>query len=361
MMNGNLVLTDGSCVPADVTGVTNALTQGTLLWLDIADVGADGLEMLTEQFKLHPLAIEDVKEFGQRPKIEDFGDVVYLVTYGMAGTSVDFTEVHCFIAEHFLVTVRQNDCPAIEQLHKRLAKPGGIPDSSRPLRLILLHHILDGMIDSFFPRLSEFDDRVDQLQEEIFTKTSNEQLAELFDMQRWLVELRKLISPQRDMLASLVSGMVELPAMTAASDPYVRDLYDHLIRISDLVDSYRDLVTNAMSAYLSMVSNNLNEVMKQLAIIATIFLPLSFLTGFFGQNFGWMVNRLGALPTFLLLGIGTEFAAVCGLYVLFRHRGWIGAGAARRAAARQSHPRFRVTARRSQPSLPAAQPPATPQ
>jgi magnesium transporter len=103
----------------------------------------------------------------------------------------------------------------------------------------------------------------------------------------------------------------------------VRDLYDHSIRISDEIDSYRDLLDNATSAYLSMVSNRLNEVMKQLTIIATVFLPLSFLTGFFGQNFAWLVGRLGSLPAFLILGLGTEVIAVAGLWWLFRRRGWI--------------------------------------
>jgi magnesium transporter len=110
--------------------------------------------------------------------------------------------------------------------------------------------------------------------------------------------------------------------MTPEGEPYLRDLYDHLIRISDLVDSHRDLLSNAMDAYLSIVSNRLNEVMKQLTVIATIFLPLSFLTGFFGQNFGWMVSRLGGLPTFLLLGIGSEVVVAAGLFTLFRRRGW---------------------------------------
>jgi magnesium transporter len=146
----------------------------------------------------------------------------------------------------------------------------------------------------------------------------------LFTMQRWLVSVRKLISPARDAMAALVGGMVMLPGMSAESDPYLRDLYDHLIRISDLIDSYRDL---------SMVSNNLNEVMKQLAIIATIFLPLSFLTGFFGQNFAWLVNQLGGLPVFLIVGIGSELVAVAGLYWLFRRRGWIGADRPARPAA----------------------------
>ena len=131
-------------------------------------------------------------------------------------------------------------------------------------------------------------------------------------MQRWLVGVRKLVSPQRDGMAAVVSGVVDLPGRDAASEPYLRDLYDHVIRISDEIDSYRDLLDNAMDAYLSMVSNRLNEVMKQLTIIATVFLPLSFLTGFFGQNFGWLVSHLGGLPVFLILGIGTELLAVGG-------------------------------------------------
>jgi magnesium transporter len=126
------------------------------------------------------------------------------------------------------------------------------------------------------------------------------------------------------MMASIVSGVISLPGMTPEREPYVRDLYDHLIRISDLVDSYRDLLSNAMDAYLSVVSNNLNVVMKQLTIIATVFLPLSFLTGFFGQNFGWMVDHIGSPWAFIFIGLGTEALAITALFTMFRMRGWIG-------------------------------------
>jgi magnesium transporter len=324
-MDGKLIRLDGSSADAEPEVVEKALADGELLWLDLRSAGDDGIAMLRDTFHLHPLAIEDVTEFGQRPKVEDFGDVVYLVSYGVANDGAGFSEVHFFIAQNYLVTVRKNACPAIDELRDRLGKPGGqLPGGDRPTRLILLHHLFHTLVDTFFPKLSDLDDHMDALQERIFAKPGNDQLAELFGMQRWLVEARKVISPQRDMMASLVSGMVELPGTTAAADPYLRDLYDHLIRISDLIDSYRDLLTNAMSAYLSMVSNNLNEVMKQLAIIATVFLPLSFLTGFFGQNFAWLVGKLGSLPTFLVVGIGTELVAVVALYWLFRRRGWIG-------------------------------------
>lgn len=338
-MDGRLLLSDGSSTQADPAAVRRALGDGTLLWLDVLKPDPADVAVLRDTFGLHPLVAEDLTEFGQRPKIENFDNLVYLVSYGVAGlvgdgadadvttdvTALGVTEVHCFYAENFLVTVRHDGCHSLERMRDQVGVPGtAMLGGPRPTRLILLHNILHSLSDSFFPALSELDDRIDDLQERIFAKPTNDQLNELFSMQRWLVSVRKLISPQRDMIASLVSGMVNLPGMSAESDPYLRDLYDHLIRISDLVDSYRDLLSNAMSAYLSMVSNNLNEVMKQLAIIATIFLPLSFITGFFGQNFAWLVGRLGSVATFLILGVGTEVLAVAALYLLFRRRGWIG-------------------------------------
>jgi magnesium transporter len=326
-MQGKLVLLDGSIAPASVAAVERALADKSLLWLDLERADDDGIAMLRDVFKFHPLVIDDVTEFGQRPRVEDFGDMVYLVNYGIAADGKSFSEVHFFVAIDYLVTVRKDGCPSIDRLRDRLDQPGGqLPTGDRPTRLILLHHLVDGLVDSYFAPLSELDDRIDELQEQIFAKPTEQQLAQLFDMQRWLVNARKLVAPQRDMLASLVSGMVIIPGTTAESDPYLRDLYDHLIRISDMIDTYRDLLSNGMSAYLSMVSNRLNEVMKQLTIIATIFLPLSFLTGFFGQNFAWLVARLGSLETFLVVGIGTEVVAVAALYWLFHRRGWIGRG-----------------------------------
>jgi magnesium transporter len=326
-MRGKLVMLDGSIADASVTTVEQALRDKALLWLDIDRADDDGIAMLRDVFKFHPLVIDDVTEFGQRPKVEDFGDMVYLVNYGVAADGKSFSEVHFFVAADYLMTVRQDRCPPVDQLRDRLDQPGGrLPTGNRPTRLILLHHLVDRLVDSYFAPLSELDDRIDDLQEQIFAKPTDQQLAELFELQRWLVNARKLVAPQRDMLASLVAGMVELPGTTAESDPYLRDLYDHLIRISDMIDTYRDLLSNGMSAYLSIVSNRLNEVMKQLTIIATIFLPLSFLTGFFGQNFAWLVGKLGSLPTFLIVGIGTEVVAVAALYWLFHRRGWIGSG-----------------------------------
>jgi magnesium transporter len=170
--------------------------------------------------------------------------------------------------------------------------------------------------------LTEFDDRIDELENAIFTRATDEQLQEIFRMKRLLVGMRKAVSPQRDTFARLSGGLGDVVGFTPDDARYFRDLYDHLIRISDLIDSYRDLLTGAMDVYLSTVSNRLNSVMKALTVIATIFLPLAWITGFFGQNFGWMVRNIGSWEAFFVLGFGLELVAVVGMLSMFRRRGW---------------------------------------
>ncbi len=316
-MQGHLLLTN--CLEDEVTrpAIEGALKEDHLLWLDLAEAGPDTITLLREVFKIHPLAIEDAQEFNQRPKIEDYPDFVYLVAYGARGLDQPMVEVHCFYAENFFVTVHRDEIPAVDDACHALAR---MPTDRR---LVAMYRLLDSLVDSMFPYLAAFDDRIDQLQDQIFAKPTEDQLAQLFALKRQLVDMRKLVTPQRDMVSSMLAQVIPIPGMTADSERYVRDLYDHLIRISDMVDSYRDLLSGSLDAYMSVVSNRLNDVMRQLTIIATVFLPLSFLTGFFGQNFGWMVTRLGSWGVFLGLGLGTEVVAAVGLLILFRRRGWM--------------------------------------
>ena len=317
-VTGFLIEKDGSATSADRETVEQLLEKGELLWFDLYRPDADELGMLATVFGIHQLALEDAAQFGQRPKLEDYDDFTQLIAYGVQEGSDDLVEVHFFYSMRYLVTVRHGDCAAFTEARKRLTH------RAKPIsRLLLMHHILDELTDGFFPVLSSFDDRIDQLQDEIFAKPTDAQLSELFNRKRWLIGVRKVITPQRDLVASLVDGVNELPGMTREIERYFRDLYDHLIRISDLVDSYRDLLTGSMDAYLSTVSNRLNAIMKQLTLIATIFLPLSFLTGFFGQNFGWMIQRIGSLGAFLVVGLGTELVIVGGMLAVFRRRGWL--------------------------------------
>ena len=316
-VTGFLIEKDGSAASADRETVERLLDKGELLWLDLYQPDAGELGMLATVFGIHHLAIDDAAQFGQRPKLLDYDDFTQLIAYGVQEGSDELVEVHFFYSERYLVTVRHGDCAAFAEVRNRLAH------RAKPVsRLLLMHHILDGLTDGFFPVLSSFDDRVDQLQDAIFARPTDGQLSELFDMKRWLIGVRKVITPQRDLVASLVGGVAQLPGMTREIERYYRDLYDHLIRISDLVDSYRDLLTGSMDAYLSTVSNRLNTIMKQLTLIATIFLPLSFLTGFFGQNFGWMIQRIGSLGAFPVVGLGTELVVVGSMLIVFRRRGW---------------------------------------
>ncbi len=308
-----------NCLTDEVTrpNIERAMKEDDLLWLDLEDTGPDTIALLREVFKLHPLAIEDAQEFNQRPKIEDYDDFVSLVAYGAQSLDQPLVEVHAFYAEHFLVTVHRESVPAIGHACTALTR---VPTNRR---LVALYRVLDALVDSMFPYLASLDDRIDDLQDQIFVSPKQEQLSALFALKRQLVDMRKLVTPQRDMVAGLLTQVIPIPGMTAETERYVRDLYDHLIRISDLVDSYRDLLSGSLDAYMSMVSNRLNDQMKQLTIIATVFLPLSFLTGFFGQNFAWLVTRIGSLTAFVGIGIGTEVVAVVGLLILFKKRGWM--------------------------------------
>jgi magnesium transporter len=298
--------------------VERLLADGEFFWLDLDRPDEADYAILADVFGFHPLAVEDSEHFGQRAKFEDYDDFVFIVVYGAAPDDDRLVEVHCFYSERCLVSVHRDDCPAFTEFRERIEKRRG--PAERPS--LLLYRLIDALIDSFFPVLAEFDDRIDELENAIFARANDEQLQEIFRMKRLLIGLRKAISPQRDAFARLSGGLRDLPGFTADDERYFRDVYDHLIRISDLIDSYRDLLTGAMDVYLSTVSNRLNSVMKALTVIATIFLPLAWLTGFFGQNFGWLVRRISSWETFLALGIGVELVAVLAMLYMFRRRGW---------------------------------------
>jgi magnesium transporter len=294
------------------------LAEGGFFWLDLYQPDAEDFKVLRDVFHFHPLAIEDSEQFGQRAKIDSYDDFAFLVLYGAAPDEDRLVEVHCFYNERYLVTVHRDEAPAFNEVRDRFAKRG--QPIEHPPRL--LYQIVEALVDSFFPILADFDDRIDELENQIFLKATDEQLQEIFRMKRLLVGLRKAVTPERDMFARLVTDIDALPGMTPDDERYFRDVYDHLIRISDLIDSYRDLLTSSMDVYLSTVSNRLNTVVKQLTIIATIFLPLAWLTGFFGQNFGFLVRHITSWEAFLVLGVGAELLAVTFLLAFFKRRGW---------------------------------------
>jgi magnesium transporter len=307
----------GGELELSVEDIEQRLAAGEFFWLDIHGPTEKHFDILRTAFRFHELAIEDSQDFGQRAKMEEYDDFVFLVVYGAAPDDDRLVEVHCFYSERFLVTVHRDDCPAFVEVRRRHRHRDTY---ERPP--VLLYHVVDALVDSFFPILTDFDDRIDALEEGIFKQADDQQLQEVFRLKRLLVGIRKAVTPQRDMFAGLAAGTVQIPGFTADDERYFRDVYDHLIRLTEMTDAYRDLLTGAMDVYLSTVSNRLNAVMKQLAVIATIFLPLAWITGFFGQNFGFEVNHISSWQSFAFLGIGLEVAAVAAMLVYFKRRGW---------------------------------------
>jgi magnesium transporter len=325
-MQGRLTAADGSTVDATLEMVRARLSAKDFFWLDLVGLDAESTDLLLHDFDFHPLAVEDAEQAEQRPKVDDYDSFTYLVVHGAgAGAGEEATVVvHIFFSDDHVVTVHRGGGGLLDGVRQRLTRRPGTAAGASPA-VTTLYLVVDVLVDSFFPVLADLDDRIDELEDEILKQPTEAQLGELFDMKRTLVALRKVVTPERDMFARLLTGVSVLDGVTLEAERYFRDLYDHLIRISDLVDSYRDLLTGAMDTHLSTVSNRLNSVMKQLTIIATIFLPLSFLTGFFGQNFAVLTGHaLVPAWSFWVFGVGLELAAVAGLLYLFRQRGWLG-------------------------------------
>jgi magnesium transporter len=309
----------------DPKGVESRLRDGVFLWLDIDNPSEADFQLLENVFKLHPLPLKDSRKFGQRPKIEEYDDFTFLVVFGAVDdpdnrAGMAPVEVHCFYSPRWLITVHHGECPVFDELRNQ---------SHRHLQryeegLGILYLVVDDLVDSFLPQLSELDDEIDQLEDTILTDPQPSALQQAIGIKRQLVQLRKIVHPQRDMFAALLSGRYELPGMTEEHERYFRDVYDHLIRVAEQLDDYRDLASGTTDLYQSTVGNKMNLTMKQLGWVATFFLPLTFLTGFFGQNFRILISAY-IVPgwTFWVLGIGLDLAAFVAvlLWFLDRERG----------------------------------------
>jgi magnesium transporter len=304
----------------DEGAIEEHLARDHFFWLDLTAPSEQEVERLREIFGFHPLAMEDALHFGQRPKLDHYGDYIFLVFYGAIDEEqqVRLQEVQMFVSGKYLVTLHTDPLPALRDQLTRLQ--GQLLHSEQ----FLLYRVFDALTDSFFPPLARMDDEIDELEASVLAGPTDAQLQRLFALKRTLVAMRKVVTPQRDLFARSIDQLAELPGLQLDERDYFRDVYDHLIRISDVIDSYRDLLSSTTDLYLSTVSNRQNEVMKQLAIVGTVFLPLSFITGFFGMNFGWLVGTaIAPTWTFFVLGIGSMLATCVLLLRFFRRRGWM--------------------------------------
>ena len=216
-MKGTLTQ-NGVTTDATLEAIQKAAAGDEFFWLnlDIHDPGPDDdvTGLLCNTFHFHPVAVEAANRFGQRPRIDDYDDFVHVITFGMAANGRDVAEVHCFLTDKCIISLHQGDCPALETVHDRVtthhAKTASAP------QVVVFYLIMDTLIDSFFPVLSDFDDSIDSLEAAILKNPTEEQLGTLFDMKREVMTIRKVVTPQRDMIASVNAGMVTIPGMKKA-------------------------------------------------------------------------------------------------------------------------------------------------
>jgi magnesium transporter len=313
------VQADGTATEGvDLAAVDGHLASGKHFWLDVAHPVPDELAALVERLALHPLAREDLGAFGQRPKADDYAAHTLVVLYGATHDEDGLVEVHAVVAEGWLVTVHTENCPAFIGLRKRTSARG----EPLPSTAMLLQQIADSLADSFYPELEQLDDRVDALEGLVLSSDGQNVLSEVLGLRRRLVSMRRVLGPQRDVIARLAADTVQLPGGDDETRLAFRGTHDELFRVTELIDAQRDLLTGALEVHLSTTSNRLNEVMRRLAAVATVFLPITFLSGYFGQNFAYMEARVDGALAFAL-GTLLQLLVAVGVVVFLRLRRWI--------------------------------------
>ena len=259
-----------------------------LVWLDIQGDYKPSENMLRNVFKLEHITIQTMYEEHERAKFAESDNYNYLVVHGLVfdTTTEEATtpKLDIVFAKNFIITAHQESLLWLDSLLEEARKND--PEEHLMSRGVafLLYSILDALTDSYFPLLDTIDGLIDELEDVTVTETSNEVQVRIFRIKRALAHMRRTISPQVEVANALVARTGKL--IPAEAEPYFADIHDHLIRAFEILDSYRDLMSGLLDVYLTTVSNRLNEVMKQLTIIATIFMPITFITGVFGMNFG---------------------------------------------------------------------------
>jgi magnesium transporter len=307
----------------DLSRISEILVEpGAFVWLDSVDPDAGDLALIQEEFGLHPLAIEDAIKAHQRPKIEAYDGYWFVVAHPVTQVphgALTIHEIAIFAGAKFVITVREAPAYPLDEIERRWHAPHeGLRHDSGAL----LYTILDTVVDGYLPVADAFEERVDELEEELFRDRQQKRdvLLDIFRMKKDVQLVRRSLVPMRDLLAPIIRGDMKL------FDPdeiaYYRDVFDHAVRAIDQMDAARDIVTSALDVHISIASSRQSEVVKQLTIIATIFLPLSYIAGFFGQNFGYLVNHIESARDFWLGGIALQVFAVLALLGYFRYKRW---------------------------------------
>ena len=296
--------------------------DGNIRWIEFNGLGdVAALKALGEKFALHPLALEDVMNVGQRPKLEPYPGHLFIIAqmiYHDAERSLCGEQVSIFVCGDFLISIQEDhEMDVFEPVRQRIRAGGG---NIRSMKAdYLAYALLDAIVDHGFPVLEEIGETLEELEDTVLTAPGKDTIGELHNLKRTLMQLRRFIWPERDVVNSMLHGDSEY--IRPETKVYLRDLYDHTVQIMDLIEAYRDVVTGLMEMYLSSVGLRTNEIMRVLTVLSSIFIPLTFLVGVYGMNFKHM-PELETTWGYAALWAVMILIAI-GQLIFFRRKKWL--------------------------------------
>jgi magnesium transporter len=293
-----------------------------LLWIDVTDPTADDLAILRQEFNFHPLALEDISNDEQRPKLDTYDGFALLffrapVPRSDDQRSCDLVQVGMFFGQNYVVTVHRQPVAALETMNERWRKHiAQVGDYSAGM---LLYSILDSIVDAYFPVLDEISDRMEALEERVFNRFEQSTQGDIFQLKKELVRIRRVLAPEREVLNILLRR--DTPIFESEVLVYLQDVYDHVLRVTDEVDTYRDLLSSALEFHLAAVSNRLNQVMKTMTALSVVLMSTTLVASIYGMNFVHMPELKWHLGYVWALGLMVSIGA--GVFATFRHYDWV--------------------------------------
>ncbi|MEW6515714.1 MAG: magnesium/cobalt transporter CorA [candidate division FCPU426 bacterium] len=296
-------------------------SRSNLLWVDITNPEEDDIDILVEVFRFHQLAIEDAIFPQNQPKLESYHSYLHVVVHELSYPSrqsleVGTHELNIFIGRNFVVTSHLNTLVSVSKLFQKYQTK---THSLQPASDFLLHAIIDQVVDGYFPVIDQLEQRIEKLEDEVLAGANKQVLEKIVEIRKNILTIRNFIQPQRKILNLL--GRSNTPFVSRSIATYFRDVYDHVVRISDMLDTYRDVLASTMDAYVSVVSLRMNEIIKTLTTITTILMPLTVITSFYGMNVKIPEFELGRFGYYISLGL--LVLALTGMVIFLKRKKWL--------------------------------------
>jgi magnesium transporter len=288
----------------DPTELEERREHDEFFWLDLVSPTDEDLDALRDALGLHEMALEDTREFGQRPKVDSYESFVLLVFFTARIADDDSpnvvapVEVHVYVSGHWIVTVRHDECTLLDRLHDLL-----VPEDT-DTEDYLVYRILDGLTDAFFPAIGALETRIDALEGAVLARPHRAHLERIYRIKQEVHELQRLVAGQRDQFQTASSAIMDLADLSRGQRAYLRDVGDHLSQIGAELQRQNDDLAALTTIYFNASTDKVSRTATRLSVIATFFVVWTLVTGFFGQNFGWLVGEVDSRKDFLMFGVG---------------------------------------------------------